>query len=527
MSAAVSYAPDVGPGLKKVPPARRKQLRFTLFAIRVLGLRLTRGQRVASEVAFDGRDPIDLSEPDRSLALEMFGGAERIPALVRSILITVLRFGRWSGKSLLAAAHGVYRMITADLSGCGPGDLPAVLVVSPRRVTSRIVLRAALALVLGSPLAPLVTARGADGFRLMRPDGREVTFATVAKSAGGSAARGFSLIEFIFDESEFLPAADPSAAITDTAILQAVMPRLLEGGHVILISTPWPAESTTAELFNENFGHPSTALAARASTLVMRDQDPKLARKIAIERARDEANALREYDCINTDAAGCFFEASNIDLALVKSVAQTKRRASAGIDLAFRSDSSALVITERQGVGSGEELVAVYLELVSPKPGKPLKPSVVVQSFATTAIASGCGEFVADSHYIESAREHAAGVIVGETCGMTVVSGPSMTGDKDDSFVYLRALFREHKVKISDARLAAQLKSVQGIPLPGGGTKIVLPRRTGSGHADLVSGFVNAAWHDRRHGLLLRPAHVEMPTTIPGPYESGSDWMVR
>lgn len=518
MSAAVS-----------LPPAPRalRPIAFTAFCDRVLRLRLTRGQRALAMVAFDGVDPIDLPDELRALALEIFGGVERIPPLVRQILIFVLRCGRWSGKSLLCAARGVYRMVTADLSQCGPGDEAAVLVISPRLKTSRIAKRAALALVKAAPaLAPLVIAETSDEFKLRRPnDGRVVTFCCVPKSSGGNAARGYSLIEIIFDESEFLPVKAADAAVTDRDIIAAVIPRLLMPGAVLLASTPWPAESETATLFDANYGAPTRALAARAPTLLMRDHDPAIAAKIESERARDPKNARREYDCLSTDAEGCWFEAESVERAYVAAVTARRRLASAGIDLAFKNDSSAMVIVERQG----ELLVVVFVELLSPAPGKPLKPSRVVQGFARAAHEYGCTEFTADAHYIESAREHAQNVIVGERVGLGVVMGPSGPAEIEEAFLYVRDLHREDRVRYSDERLAKQLKSVLAVAQPGGRVKPVLPRRAGAGHTDLVSALVNAAWHDRRHGPLLRTVTnlADAPQAIAGPYASGDGWMVR
>lgn len=484
---------------------------FTRFAERVLRLRLTRAQYVVARVAFDGVDPKDLDGGDRELAMEIFAiPLETVPAGARRT--HVWRFGRSSGKSLLAAARVVHRMLVADLSRCGPGDQPTALVIAPEKHLAQIAFRAGKALLHGSPeLVPLIVRETAETITIRRPDGLLATFMVVPKSQGGRAARGRSLIEVLFDESEFMPAANPAAAIQDAEVIDAVYPRLLPGGEAILASTPWPAISRTASVFEANYGKPSTALAARGATLLLRNNDPQTIADRDAMMAENPHKALREYDCIITDAEGGFFESTAIDRAKAGSVTPQRHHASSGIDLAFRSDASALVVLERQG----DKLVEVHTEMVVPKPDAPLKPSVIVGSFAAAARSFGCRELVADGHYIESAREHAAG------SGVSVVSAPSGPGAKEQSFLYVRDLLREGLLVLQDVRLIAQLKSVLGIPQPGGGIRIVLPRRSGAGHADLVSALVVACAYDRRHGPLLRKGAVP---EIPQAVSSGFSW---
>src|SRR5262249_31176678 len=149
---------------------------------------------------------------------------------------------------------------------------------------------------------------------------------------------------------------------------------------------------------------------------------------------------LREYDCEVTDSGDFYFEASSIDRAVSAEPPhpQYAGRRTAAIDLAFRGDSSALVITERQG----ERLAVVHLEFLSPKPNRPLVPSQVLESFAMTCKGLECREVCADSAYIETARE-----TLGKH-GIAVVEASTMRGQKDKAFSLLRVLFRESKIAL-------------------------------------------------------------------------------
>ena len=484
-------------------------------------LTFTPAQIAFVSVAYDGADPVDLSDEPvgghtppvtlRALALSIFGGAERIPRKARRIVVA--RFGRGSAKTLLSAARGIWRMAYADLSRCGPGDVARVIVASPRKGD-----QSNIALQVARTFAEQVAGRlgwefvsdSATSFVILRRDGREVEFTTVAKSRGGDAARGFSIVDAIIDESEFVSPSDPSSQITDGQIVSAIMPRLLPGGCVSLISTPWPAQSTTSDLFEKNFGQPSNALVAFGPTALMRCwTDParedlcaqyvETLELIESERERDPGEALREFDCVCSAVGGMYFNTSDIERAVDRGIVVTKNRATGGLDLGYRNDSSGAVAGERQAAVApmdGLRFVVTLCSLVAPLPGIPLEPSMVIRGFAIELLNVGCPMVVADQHEFTSAQEH------GRNNGIRVMPGYGPT-EREKAFAHLRDLFREGRVSIPDnPALVRQLKSVMSRPQIGGGLQIVLPRGRGTGHADLVSALVQAAWLDRRNGPL-------------------------
>lgn len=464
-----------------------------------LGLHLTNGQRVLARVVFDGVDPIDLPPGELAIARQMLGpDVDRIPSTARRV--NVLRLGRGSGKTTLAAASALHVMLTADLSSAGPGDQPTVITIAPTRRTAQLSVSMAMGLVEQTQaLRSRLLSANTEGFSLRRHDGRRVAFRALPKSRGGAAARGMSILSAIFDEAEFLPNEElAAAAVTDRELLSSIMPRLMRGGRVILISTPWPTLSMTAELFENNHGHPLTALAARAPTLLMRDNDPNLAEIVEGERLRDPVNALREFDCVNATQGAAFFDGDQISQAISHAplVATGSRRVSVGLDLAFRGDSSTLVAVERQG----EQLVVVRVEERRPVPGAPLAPSVVVGEFAQIARELGADSVVCDGHYIDSVREHAS-----KLAGIGVHEGAKNMRDKERMHVHTREMLREGKLVLPQhLKLLAQLRAVRSRPLPGGGMSIVSDRSLG-GHGDLVSALVQACYFDRRFGTLGRP----------------------
>ena len=473
-------------------------MHFTAFAEGILRLRLTRGQRVLCRIAFDGLEPCHLEGDDRELARQIFGDVESIPPDARRILALVL--GRGSGKTTLVSAYGLYVAVTADVSKCGPGDVPVVVVIAPDRKTATLSVRMALEMVRATPdLVRMLDSESSEGFTLRRHDGRLVAFEAFAASRGGSSARGRSILTFVLDEAQFFRSDDGGAfVVNDRDVYRALIPRLMKGGRGIFISTPWPVETLMGELFAKNFEDPTTALAAKAPTTLMRDDDPDLAGTIEAERQRDPENAAREFDCdTSLSGSGGYFDAGAIDAAVDERelpVAHVPHyRAAVGCDFAFRSDSSALVAVEYDGKTYG---VADVLEL-RPQRGQPLRPSAVVGKFAEIAKRYDVRHLVSDGHYREAFHESLG------THGLAIWDAPAVLTGKVETYARARAVLHDGRARLpKHTRFLSQLKAIVSKPTPGGGISIVSPRRAGGGHGDIVSAWVlavhNLAWATTR-----------------------------
>jgi hypothetical protein len=128
-----------------------------------------------------------------------------------------------------------------------------------------------------------------------------------------------------------------------------------------------------------------------------------------------------------------------------------------------------------------------------PKPGAPLKPSVVIAKFAEVAKAFGCRFIISDGHYRESVKEHL------HEHGLGLVDAPEGMLGKQESFRRVRSVLHEGLVLLPKSdlitRLVAQAKLVVAKASAGGGLSIKIPRKVGLGHGDLVSAWVLAIHH--------------------------------
>lgn len=468
------------------------------FCAEALGLTLTVGQRAFVRVAVDRASMDELSDDEKAAALDMWGPLGDVPAVARRTVVAA--FGRDSGKTELASAIGLYLALTVDLSKCGPGDMPRAFVVAPDLDTARLTLERALARIEASEALHdrLVGAPSTLGFTLRRLDGRLVRFEVRAASRGGKTIRGRSIVALILDEASLF--YGEGYTVNDREIVKAGRPRLLPGGLILLASTPWAEDGLFFELFDKNHGKPRAALAARASTLVMRDHDPEVHERIELEREEDPDNAAREYDAqfIGTGSS-LFFEPEAIARAMAPtSAADDWTHKAAGADLALMRDCSALAVVGARTEEDGRVIFGlVDTEIHAPKKGEPLLLGAVVASFTAKLVKHGLDTMSADSHQREQARRYA------DELGVTIEAAPEGRDAKWETYATVRRLLAEGRLVLpEDARLAAQLRAIRSRPMSGGGYKVTSPRRAGQGHGDLVSALVLAvaAAHNRAGG---------------------------
>jgi hypothetical protein len=290
-------------------------VKFTKFVSTFV--KLTEGQAAFCKVAFDGMDPIDLPPKQRELAAVIFGDVDRVPEDARGVVGAIC--GRDVGKSRIFGGHRLLHLgMTVPLGSLSPRETAWALFVAPDVRLGRIPLNFALEAAESSPsIAKKITESSKDHFCIAR-DGRRIRYQVLPATRGGTSVRGRPLVGALLDENCYF--RDANFVINDEAIFNAITPRILTGGQVILASSPWAEIGLLFSLWRDNFGDPDTALVGRAATTVMRD-DADTRRKVDRERRRDPDNASVEYDAnsLTTDT-GLFLSAAVVDAAVKNSL---------------------------------------------------------------------------------------------------------------------------------------------------------------------------------------------------------------
>lgn len=470
----------------------RKPISFLAFCERI-GVVLEPGQLVAAKVCYDGLNPCDLEGEERELARQLFGDVETVPAEARDVVEWVC--GRGSGKTRNASLRLVHLGVTVPLGMLARHQSAFVPIVAPSMKQGRECFDMLRGTLREHPkLATLVKEEKAESLLIERSDGKRVLYEQIAASAGGGALRGKNILAAFLEEAAFF--RDGDYKVNDEEIYNAIGPRLLPGGQVLIKSSPWVRSGLVYSLHRDNWGSPKTATVVKAMTDAMRS-DPRTLAISAREKQRNPDTWRTEFGAEFLDAsASQFFDEATLDRCIGEqpAVPHPGDVVVHGGDFGFVHDSSALATALwRDGVAH----VLPPLE-VRPEPNAPLKPSRVCAEFARHIKKHGGDCLMVDGHYREAVREHL------ETHDLGCIPAPEGQGGKATAYVKARSLMREGRVKLPrEERLLRQLREVTAKPVSGGGLSISSPRGPG-GHGDLVSALVLALWQE--HGDVVAAA---------------------
>lgn len=436
--------------------------------------------------AADGLRPTTI---DDATSARYFGcGLDALPRQRRRT-VAVQAGGRGGKTSRLLAPKALHAAWTTPLPTLAAEEHAVALIVSSDLVFAKQALSFCTGYVHASPVlrGALVGEPSTESLTLRRPDGRLVDVRVRAAGVRGKGGRAFTLCFAGFDEYCFF--YDDSGAVNDREIYRACSPRIVPGGQLWMVSTPWiESVGVLEEELASNWGTHEETLAVRGvGTRALNPTWDPTGEIEAKERRNDPDNADREIDAKPlTSGSNHYFSREAIEAAFLESLPQCSPRSAAceyaaGGDTGFKRNSSALAIVG----ASGDKLRLSLLEERKPLPGLPLQPRAVAGDFADLMLGYGARAFVTDSHEVDAVRAAMAAKHV------SVENAP----DPAVAFVALRdAMHGGHLELPPNARLRAQLRAVVARPMPGGGTQIYSPKTADGSHGDLVSALARAVW---------------------------------
>lgn len=409
----------------------------------------------------------------------------------------VLECGVRAGKSLVAALCGnVYSSLYCDVSVVRPGELIKSFIVAPRIQQARGTFRHALGTLMKSPrLSQYLRSSTKESLTIVRPDGVEVELLLVAAAPEGQNLRSTWVAGATFSEADFFDADDSAVNLTDN--YEAVRPRLLPRAQGIIESSPWADEGQFHKLMLDFFGKPAFGFIAFHSD--SRAMFPGLDRDVEAKmRAADPEKAAREYDAIPLSTSGTdFFPA-----AAVRACVNAERPLIlpplpnyphfGGADLGFRKNSSAVAYSRLEN----DRVRVAYYDELKPRPGEPLKPSVVCKAFAEKGLEYFASSVRGDGHYVETAREEFPKHQVqrgGRTDRVMYDPWNPSRANMTEAFTRFRELMLEGRLELpNDPRLLNQIEKTKSRAMPGGEIQIVHAKQ-GWTHGDLLQAVVLSA----------------------------------
>lgn len=269
------------------------------------------------------------------------------------------------------------------------------------------------------------------------------------------------------------------------AILSSVRPSMasMPNSHEYLISSPW----STADQHYEHVqqGDTDAQVVCSAPTWVA---NPTISEEATHDLEPDLPTWHREYGANPSPATEERFFSADLLASCVEHIDLPRQSepgdlVTVGSDWGFARNASATVVCHLTPFGVYH--VAEIL-ISTPTAGNPLKPSEVCRDAAEMMKRHGATVTYADVHYREACDEHL------RAHGCHQAPAPL---DVPSQYVRLRTLMAKGLFKMPpNQTIIRDLGDTKSIAKPGGGMRIILPKRAGGAHADAVSALALATF---------------------------------
>lgn len=193
---------------------------------------------------------------DDELVRVAFGRARPPEVAPRELLVLA---GIRCGKSMIAAAKSAKGALTCDVSGLSAGDQPLVPMLATERKTAQQLYAHTMALFRQPLLAGRLAEETADGLWCKHDSGKLVEISIAALSRAGSTLVSRWLAGCTFDEAPRMIGADEGVRNLSDA-KDAIDGRVLPGGQVLEIGSPWAPYGPVYDTVRTRFGKPDEDL---------------------------------------------------------------------------------------------------------------------------------------------------------------------------------------------------------------------------------------------------------------------------
>lgn len=481
------------------------------------GFKLSPMQKALVAIA-TGKTISDLTGEVRECAVRALGYDEGPSRTPRSMFVCK---GARGGGTYLTSVIAALRALTVDLSGLAAGEAARCAHLSTNLAQARHGLRYASGFIKSLGLA--IVAERRDSFVLHRDDcNRDVEFAVLRSTNEGAELAGRWLAAVCVHEAAL--AADPSngVAVDLSAIEKQARPRLLPangkhpGGIILYETTARDAAGQAYEMFTDNFGKADArTVSFRATTLELQPQNVALQEHVDAERETDPINAAREFFCewISDEGSGRVFSDEMIAPCIVDQPANLPPNPTleswCGLDTGYLHDGSGLAIVRKETSGL---YTLCCLRRWSPRKGRPLKPSEVINEALDLMELHGCRTVWSDTHGYASLLEYAQ-----KRRSIHVKPAEGSSSGRQNVHRDAQEMFASGRfVMGNDHHLRRGLLRIVATRTSDGAISIKSPRRKGD-HGDLQAAFVlalSAAWRRGAKGADPLPVGSKPSTYL-------------
>jgi len=170
-----------------------------------------------------------------------------------------------TGKSLLAACMALHAAVRADLSVCGPGEVPRGAIYSTSLDNAQVIYDHLAGRVSASPVlrSVLLSDPTSSRSRLLiehPASGRPVEICTLAGKRAGASGVARWMVAALFDEYARMTGDEAEGVVNYKDTLRAVRLRIVPGGYLVSTSSPWAPYGPAYEHVENHWGEPTRDL---------------------------------------------------------------------------------------------------------------------------------------------------------------------------------------------------------------------------------------------------------------------------
>jgi len=444
--------------------------------------------------AAQGRPVGDMLSPEQ---LQAHFGVPSLPVGIVPRLVAIIA-GVRGGKSSLAVAAAIWASLTVDLAQLKRHEVPRFAILAPTVDAAK----ATFVLLVGTIRESKILRRFLDGeptadtLVIRRPDGRRVEVVVVARNRGGVSLRNRWLIGAVLEEAAQL-SSDAGVMVDPKELQRAAETRLLPGGQVWVISSPFGPQGYLFDLYSEYFGQPGARLVVHAPTRALVPSFPQAT--IDAIAAEDPDAAAREYGAqwLDPDSAHipeALIGPNTREAPLELPPDRKTTTYVAATDPGTRGNAWPLVVIGIEGTGVDRKLRVVLARQWQGSQAAPLSPGRVLGEIAELVKPYGLTLIHTDQYSVDALRDLARqhGLQLAETA----ITAPI----KAEAFEQLRTWLAQGLLELSPLpELRADLLAVRK-RVAGASVQIVLPETPDGRHCDFAAALALGVWKARHVG---------------------------
>lgn len=391
-----------------------------------------------------------------------------------------------TGKSLFAACRAVHMALRCDMTRLGPGEVPRVPIVSLSRDLAAVVFGHLTGRMQHAPmLRGLMVDQTADTVVVQRPDGKRVEIAVVAGARAGGSLVGRWVAGVIFDEFARMLGGSNEGVVNWAESRRVVLERLLPGGQIVHISSPWAPFGPAYDLVQSSWGHPSAKLVVVKAPAY--DLNPHYWTAERVEAAKADPDVYR------TDVEAEFASAEEALLPASALAAATRDAPevlpydprltyTAAFDPATRGNGWSMVVVTREG--AMRKVVGVWEKVGSRN--EPLVPREVLADYAAILRLYAVNSVDSDQWSADALRD------IAQTVGLSLTAWTFTDTQKTEKYMKLKSELIEGRIELPpNAQLRTDLLRLRR-KVTQSGVRIELPNSSDGRHCDFAPSIMLA-----------------------------------